>query len=195
MPAQLRESDFDHAACRLGLTMLGVRYSETAPISDPADPDCGIARPVTVTEIQPGIALAGGAPMRCDTARQLARWTRDVVLPSAARLPGAPRLTSMDLGTTYHCRGVVGGASTSRLSEHAIGNAVDIAGFGFSDGARLDIAPAADRGDLGVAFQNAVQGAACLFFTTVLGPGSNAAHDDHLHLDIKTRRGGFRLCQ
>ena len=54
---------------------------------------------------------------------------------------------------------------------------------------------ARDRGDMEVAFQNAVQGAACLFFSTVLGPGSNAAHDDHLHLDIKARRGGFRLCQ
>ena len=88
--------------------------------------------------------------MRCDTARALAHWLRDVVVPSAGHLPNSPRLTSLALGTTYHCRGVVGGASTSRLSEHAIGNAVDIAGFGFSDGTRLDIAPAADRGDLGV---------------------------------------------
>ena len=72
---------------------------------------------------------------------------------------------------------------------------MDIAAFGFDDGSRLAIAPPEDRGDMAVAFQNAVQASACLFFATVLGPGSNAAHDDHLHLDVKARRGGFRLCQ
>ena len=79
--------------------------------------------------------------------------------------------------------------------QHALGNAIDIAGFDLAGGERIEIAPPADRGDLTVAFQNTVQASACLFFTTVLGPGSNAAHDDHLHLDIKARRGGFRLCQ
>ncbi|MFD2843675.1 extensin family protein [Paracoccus cavernae] len=29
----------------------------------------------------------------------------------------------------------------------------------------------------------------------MLGPGTNAAHDNHLHLDIKARKGGFRICQ
>ena len=41
----------------------------------------------------------------------------------------------------------------------------------------------------------AIRGAACLYFTTVLGPGSNAAHDDHLHLDVKARNGGYRICE
>ena len=90
---------------------------------------------------------------------------------------------------------MVGNGTPQNLSEHAVGNAIDIAALGFDDGSRIEIAPPGDRGDMAVAFQNAVQGAACLFFSTVLGPGSNAAHDDHLHLDIKARRGGFRLCQ
>ncbi|MEO6301119.1 MAG: extensin family protein, partial [Paracoccaceae bacterium] len=32
-------------------------------------------------------------------------------------------------------------------------------------------------------------------FSTVLGPGSNTSHDDHLHLDIMARDNGFRLCE
>lgn len=195
VPEQLRESDFDDAACRLGLRLMGVEYQQSAPITDPAQRDCGIARPVVVTAILPGIALDTPAPMRCETARQLARWTGEIVLPAAAHLPGAPRPIRLEMGSTYHCRGVVGGTSAEKLSEHALGNAIDIAAFGFDDGARLPITPPGDRGDMAVAFQNAVQASACLFFTTVLGPGSNAAHDDHLHLDIKARRGGFRLCQ
>ena len=81
------------------------------------------------------------------------------------------------------------------LSEHAFGNAFDIAAFRFDDGSRFAVEPRADKGDLAEAFQRAVRGAACLYFTTVLGPGANAAHDNHLHLDIKARRGGWRLCQ
>lgn len=195
LPDTLRETDFVHSACLLALTLLGVDHRETAPVTDPENRDCGIARPVEVRSIQPGLALESGALMRCETARQLALWTRETVIPAARRLPGSPRVTSLSSGTTYQCRGVTGGPSDSSVSEHALGNAIDIAGFGLDDGTRLAIAPPEDRGDLGVAFQKAVQAGACLYFTTVLGPGSNAAHDDHLHLDIKSRRGGFRLCQ
>lgn len=191
----LRESDFDHAACRLGLRLLGVEAAEAAPVADPDNRDCGIDRPVEVRALQPGLALDTPAVMRCDTARSLALWMREAVIPATRRLEGSPRITSVALGTSYACRGVVGGASTATVSEHALGNAVDIAGFGFDDGTRLEIAPRGDRGGIEMAFQNAVQAAACLYFSTVLGPGSNAAHDDHLHLDIKARGSGFRLCQ
>lgn len=195
VPETLRETDFAHAACRLELRRLGVEYREIPALSDPAQRDCGIARPVEVTAILPGVTLDQPAPMRCETARALAHWMVEVVVPAAGRLPGAPRVTGLSLGTTYQCRGVVGNGTPQNLSEHATGNAIDIAGFRFDTAPPMPITPPGDRGDLAVAFQNAVQGAACLYFTTVLGPGSNAAHEDHLHLDVKARRGGFRLCQ
>lgn len=195
MREQLRETALGFAICRATLSLMGARYSVDAPVMPAEDRDCGIARPVTVHEIQPGVTLEGGAQMRCGTALALASWVRDVVEPAARHLPGAPRLTAMTLGTTYQCRPVVGGASKSRLSEHAFGNAIDIAGFRFADGSELPVQPRQESGDIQMAFQAAVQAGACLDFTTVLGPGSNAAHDDHLHLDIKARRGGYRLCQ
>lgn len=191
----LRESRVDHALCRVGLRFLGVEATAAPAVTDPDDRDCGIARPVEVRAIQPGLVLESPALMRCETARQLALWMRDTVIPAARWLEGSPRISSVTLGTSYACRGVVGGASTARLSEHALGNAVDIAGFGLADGRRLSIAPRGDSGTIEMAFQNAVQAGACLYFTTVLGPGSNEAHDDHLHLDIKARRNDFRLCQ
>lgn len=194
-PELLRESDFDLAACKLELTVLGATYEDADPITDPQDRDCGIARPLRVTQILPGVELEGGADMRCDTARALAHWTRDFVLPASSRLPNAPRLAGMTLGTTYFCRPVVGGASTSRLSEHALGNAIDIASFRFDDGTEIVVAPREDSGDLLESFQAAVRSSACMDFTTVLGPGSNDAHSDHLHLDIKARGSGYRLCQ
>jgi hypothetical protein len=192
--AALRESDFDYSACLLELTLLGAQYQTQAPIADPDQRDCGIDRPVLLQAPLPGIEITGAAPMRCDTARHLAHWLRDFARPASALLPGQPRLVALEPGSTYQCRATVGNGG-GKLSEHAFGNAFDIAAFRFDDGSRITIMPRKDGGDLQEAFQRAVRGAACLHFTTVLGPGANAAHDDHLHLDIKARRGGWRLCQ
>lgn len=190
----LREDDFAYSACLLDLTLLGAEFSPGTPVTDPRQRDCGIDRPITLTAPLPGIAIPGGAMMRCETAWHLAHWLRDFVRPAARLLPGQPRLVALEPGSTYQCRATVGNA-TETLSEHAFGNAFDLAGFVFSDGSRIEIAPRADKGDLAAAFQQAVRSTACLHFTTVLGPGSNAAHDNHLHLDIKARKSGWRLCQ
>lgn len=134
--------------------------------------------------------------MRCETAWHLAHWLKDFVRPASALLPGQPGLTGIEPGSTYQCRPTVGnGDSGGKLSEHAFGNAFDVAALRFRDGSRVEIAPRQDSGDMVEAFQRAIRGAACLHFTTVLGPGANAAHDNHLHLDIKARKHGWRLCQ
>lgn len=192
----LRETDQEYAACTLALSFLGTVYTEEPAVTDPDDPDCGIARPIRVERILPDLTLEGGAVMRCDTARALGFWARDFVRPAAMMLPGAPRVTGLQLGTTYDCRPRVGtGADQPKLSEHALGNAIDIAGFVPEGADPLIVQPRGDSGDLAEAFQRTVRAAGCLFFTTVLGPGSNDAHDDHLHLDVAARRGDWRLCQ
>ncbi|WP_232962181.1 extensin family protein [Paracoccus tegillarcae] len=191
----LRESDFDYSACLLALHDLGTVYEELPAITDTDQRDCGISRPLRVTHILPGVTLAGGANMRCDTARALGFWLRDFVRPAAGRMPGAPSLSGLQMGTTYDCRGRIGTGGEAKLSEHAYGNAIDIASFTFRDAEPIPVAPREDSGDLIESFQRAVRGAACLYFSTVLGPGSNAAHDDHLHLDVAARNGGWRLCQ
>jgi hypothetical protein len=35
----------------------------------------------------------------------------------------------------------------------------------------------------------------CARFTTVLGPGSDGYHEDHVHVDLAERRSGYRICQ
>jgi len=45
------------------------------------------------------------------------------------------------------------------------------------------------------AFQRTLNAAACLYFTTVLSPGSDDAHRDHVHLDGMKRTGGYRYCR
>ncbi len=191
---QLAESDADFASCTAALAALGARFATTPPLTDPAERDCGIDRPVTVAAVLPGVALRPEAVLRCAAALALAEWTRDFVVPAARRLPNRGALTRIDHGTAYLCR-PRNGVSGATLSEHAFGNAIDIAGFGFARGVALAVTARAGDGSLEEAFQAAVRKTACLAFATVLGPGTDEAHADHLHLDVKARGGGYRLCQ
>lgn len=190
----LAEDDFTFQSCLLGLTMLGVKYDVQPALTSPEDRDCGIARPVSVSQIQPGIEIRGDPLMRCDAARQLALWTRAELLPAASRLPGSPRPTALLPGSTSECRARVGGSS-DRLSEHALGNAFDLSAIEFDNGEAMTVSPKNDSGTIEEAFQKAIRYGGCLYFTTVLGPGSNASHDDHLHFDIIARKNGWRLCE
>ncbi|CAM3254835.1 extensin family protein [Paracoccus nototheniae] len=192
----LAESDADFTACRLTLQMLGTRFTQEPPVADPDLRDCGIARPLRVTEILPGIALTGEPVMRCTTARSLALWTQGFLRPAVALMPDAPRLTALQTGPAYNCRDRIGtGKADPKPSEHGYGNAVDVMGFVFEDAEPMPVQPRQGDGDAAESLLKAAQGSACLLFTTVLGPGSNAAHDDHLHLDMAARNGGWRLCE
>ncbi len=107
----------------------------------------------------------------CPLAVALDLWQRDAVRPAAGRR----RVTAIEHYGTYSCRAVAG---STRQSQHATANAIDIAGFGFASGT-----PTRVRGPDNP-FLDRVRGDACKLFGTVLGPGYNAAHRDHFHLDM-----------
>jgi len=58
----LRLNDPDYATCLANLEGLGVTYTEAAPIVPTDDADCGILRPLTVSEIAPGVAITPPPP-------------------------------------------------------------------------------------------------------------------------------------
>ncbi|MFB2550606.1 extensin-like domain-containing protein [Ensifer soli] len=181
-----------YAACLKDLEALGATAEPAARIDD--GQGCGIDRPVTLTEIRPGVALEPKGTMRCETALELARWTDEFVIPAGrAALPG-DTLVAVEQASTYVCR-LRNGASTGKISEHARGNAVDIAGFRFASGKTIGIEKRREDATLAGAFQRSVSATACLRFTTVLDPESDAAHEDHLHLDVLARRNGYRYCR
>lgn len=183
-----------YRSCLSDLTALGVSYQEEPPVTSDTNPACGIADPVRIDLIQPEVSLEGSSVMRCETARQLALWVRNEAQPAVHLLSGSPYLTEILTGSVYQCRRRIGGKQT-RLSEHASGNAFDVAGLRLSTGDILMIRPRDDSGEIEESVQKAIHYGACLYFTTVLGPGSNAAHDDHLHFDIKVRNAGWRICE
>ncbi len=176
-----------NAACLERITRLGLRFESRPPVREEA---CSIDSPVLVSALPNGVEVAPASLMACPVAESLARWMSDAVAPEAERhLQSAP--TKLLIGTSYQCRDQRNG---EKLSEHAFGNGVDIMGFEFAKRGPLAIsAHSADSPES--TFQAAVQKAACPIFTTVLGPGSDAAHGDHLHLDLRQRKGDYRICQ
>lgn len=176
-----------NAPCPERLARLGARFEEREPVRENA---CGVEDAVLLSALPDGVAVKPPALMTCPLAESLSRWTLDSILPEADRhLSTAP--TAVLIGTSYQCRNQRSG---TKLSEHALGNAVDIMAFEFARRAPVGVAERADGSPEGV-FQSAVQKGACAFFNTVLGPGSDAAHGDHLHLDMRGRRGDYRICQ
>lgn len=182
-----------YAACLRDLKAIGARFEETARIDD--GKGCGIDKPIVVTDILPGITLAPKATMRCEAALELARWTRGAVLPAAATaIPQEGALKTVNQASSYVCR-LRNNASTGKISEHARGNAIDIASFTFAGGKTIAIQPRDEDGTMTGAFQRAVTATGCLYFETVLDPGSDEAHENHLHFDVLQRRGGYRYCR
>jgi extensin-like protein len=134
------------------------------------------------------VALNPPAVLRCGMAEALVRWLREEAAPLVAAR-GAPP-SSLTTAASFECRGrnrVVG----AKLSQHGLANALDIRGFTLADGKVMGLTDPAVAKDLRVRLRET----ACARFTTVLGPGSDGYHEDHIHLDLIERRGGYRLCQ
>lgn len=189
--ARPQEDAADQAACRTELKAIGALFDEAPTVDD--GKACGIDKPVVLKGLPGDIKVEPEATIRCDTALQLSRWMEGSVKPSLeAAMPGET-ITGLAQASAYVCKNR-NGAKEGKISEHAFGNAVDIAGFSLKSGKTITVRPADKDSTMDGAFQRAITEAACLYFTTVLDPGSDAAHQNHLHLDVKERRGGYRYC-
>ena len=118
-------------------------------------------------------------------------WLRDVVQPAAQAHFGA-RVTGIDHFGSYACRTLYGQPGAA-LSEHARANALDVGGFRLSDGRRVSVLRHWNGSARERAFLREVRSGACRIFGTTLSPDYNAAHADHLHLDMAVRGGGNLL--
>lgn len=145
--------------------------------------------PLGVTNLAKGIELVPKAELNCAMAEAMARFAADIVRPAARTVMGR-ELAAVSHASAYVCRPRHNGM---KLSEHAFGNALDIASFTFRDGSSVEVGPNQDEKQR--KFLDHVRKAACGPFKTVLGPGSDPDHEKHLHLDLAPRRNGSIFCQ
>ena len=181
--------------CEIVLAALNVDAEPLEPIGGPQG--CGIAAPVLVRAL--GAAqLKPAAKLNCRFTAALYEWVRNVVQPAARKRFGQPVVAIRQL-SDYSCRrrgGVTKGPV--RISEHSFGNAIDIGYFELADGSRIHLLR--DWGEFSAlfnkkaAFLAEVREGACKYFSTVLSPKYNKAHENHFHFDLG-RGGRYRICK
>jgi hypothetical protein len=131
------------------------------------------------------------ATLACPLVSALDRWVSEGVQPAALRWFNSPVAEIKQIGS-YSCRGMVGG---SGVSEHSFGNALDIAGFVLADGRKVTVKKGWRGTPEEQGFLHDVQLSACNTFATVLAPGYNVYHYDHIHVDLMRREAGLRPCR
>jgi hypothetical protein len=170
------------------------RHYNAAPALPPIErlPRLGPSQGNSVNSFGP-VAVKPAATLACPIVSVLDRWLADSVQPAAMRWFGA-RVVEIKQISAYSCRGM-NGDSRAHISEHAFGNALDIAGFTLADGRHVSVKDGWKGVPEEQGFLRDVQAAACQQFSTVLAPGSNAYHYDHIHVDLMRRASQRAICQ
>lgn len=178
------------SACRRALTEDIAIAPSIAPIHDANG--CGgddlVKLEAVVLRSGQRVSLKPAATLRCEMAKTVADWVRDDAAPLAESLGSV--LNGLDNFDSYECRGRnrVRGA---KLSEHGKANALDVRSLDLANGTKLSLTDRTLSRDI----REKVLWSVCTRFTTVLGPGSDWYHEDHIHLDIAQRRNNYKLCQ
>jgi hypothetical protein len=177
------------SACQLRLSKLGT-FQPLPILVGPGE--CGATDAVLLDAVilpdQSKMTVSPPATLRCPMAEQIAQWVRDDVGPVVLKL-GAP-LRGLDNFDSYECRGR-NRVSGAKLSEHGRADALDVRLFKLADGQTLTLTDInADK-----TWREAIKASACARFSTVLGPGSDGAHEEHIHLDLADRRNNYKICE
>jgi hypothetical protein len=188
--ASALEPSAEPSACRLRLTTDIAIAPSLPPITGPGEceaPDVVRLEAVVLPD-HSSVALAPPAILRCPMAEALASWVREEAAPRVRELGSS--LKAVETLASFDCRGR-NNIPGARLSEHGRANALDIHALRLTDGKRLMLTDP----QVGRELRESLRQSACARFTTVLGPGSDGFHEEHVHVDLAERRGGYRICQ
>lgn len=182
IPAPPAPADAEGALCGdpalSGKLIAPIRASNSA---------CGLQEGVVVTQVA-GLGLTQPATVDCPTARALSGWVQSALLPAAASR--GMSIVKLEVADSYACR-PRNNVRGNKISEHGKGHAIDISALVLKGGDSVNVLRDWGRGAKGKLLAT-VRSAACGPFTTVLGPGSDRFHRNHLHFD--TARGRNPYC-
>jgi len=180
------------SACRVRLTAERAIAPSVDSIEGPGD--CGgtdlVRLEAVVLSDMSRVEVNPPAVLRCSMAEAIVDWVRDDLSQLAAFSLGS-RLRTIRNFAAYHCRSrnnIIG----AMMSEHGKGNALDVRGIVLMNGQSVDPTDVKVSRDFREAWKQSV----CGRFSTVLGPGSDGYHENHVHVDLMERRAGYRaMCQ
>jgi len=208
-PYRPQAPDVQQAGAPLSLTPPGVSQ-EAYPAAYPQTPapPLGAGQYVPPTSSPPALGPSSGPPvtgaigpvelkpaatLACPIVSALDQWIGLAVQPAALKWFRAPVVEIKQI-SAYSCRGMNGNPN-ARISEHAFGNALDIAEFTLADGHRISVQYGWRGTPEEQGFLRDVQAAACAEFTTVLAPGANVYHYNHIHVDLMRHASGRHICE
>ena len=182
--------------CRNELAQLGADFSISEDIK--GTDVCHVTKPVWLRAVLTSagrVELPGTPLLNCAFAQRFVVWLSDVAAPLIAGAGGA-KITSLATGTSYQCR-TRNGDLSGETSEHAFGNAIDIAGITLTNQRRIEATGASDPQDPDGRLLAALRASACGYFSTVLGPDTDDSHASHLHFDLGVHGadGTYRICK
>ncbi|MBN8911545.1 MAG: extensin family protein [Rhizobiales bacterium] len=157
---------------------------------------CGTERPFELSAVYGGrVQIKPTALLRCPMIPQVDRWVSESVIPAARRYFGSD-VIEISIAGSYSCR-PMNHVSGAKLSEHGYANALDVSGFTLADGRKVSVKRGWNGSEVEQAYLRVVHRSACQYFTTVLGPNHDRAHNDHFHVDL-ARHGSDglkRICK
>jgi hypothetical protein len=155
---------------------------------------CGMTRPFKVAAVSGGfVALEPKATLACPLVANVEAWFIESIQPAAMAWFGSP-VTEVKQISAYSCR-TMNGQPGAAISEHAFGNALDISTFRLADGREIRVKDGWKGAPEEQGFLRTAHAAACERFSTVLAPGADIFHYDHIHVDLARRASGRTVCK
>jgi hypothetical protein len=185
----------DYESCVAELKSNGVSFD---PLGDFKEKGCeltGAVRLHVVATTFGAVTISGDPTMLCSFARQFTSWVRDVGAPLTFAYTDQ-KLVGIETGPGLVCRTRYNDPN-EKVSEHAKGDAIDIASFLLSNRSRIPVKESTATTPIEKKLIRTFRTTGCGYFTTVLGPGSNAAHEKHLHFDsgLHGKTNDYRICE
>jgi hypothetical protein len=185
----------DYAACVSELASQKVVFEQLASAKEEGCELSGAIKLASVSTPFGDVSLSSKPTMLCSFGRTVSGWVREVAAPLTLGYTGQ-RLAQVETGSAFSCRSRYDKPGLIP-SEHAKGDAIDIVSFVLADGRRIPVKQQDSNSSLSGNLVHALRMTACGYFTTVLGPGADAAHAEHFHFDsaVHGATPNYRICE
>jgi hypothetical protein len=182
-------------ACLSELKAANVEFMELGSVSKEGCTVAGAIQLDAVSSPFGRVAMPSKPTMACVFARQFTTWVRNVAAPLTLAYMNS-KLAAIETGPGLVCRTRYD-KPDEKISEHAKGNAIDVAAFRLEDGRSLTVKDASATTLRDGLLMKTLRATGCGYFTTILGPGSNEAHKEHLHFDFGLHGNtyNYRICE
>ena len=179
----------ERSPCQLQLSEIA-EFKPVPPITGPGE--CTATDVVNVNAVllpdNHRVVFSPVVTLQCSMAEVVAHWIRDDVAPTLDTL--GMSLRGVETLELFGCRSF-NGISGAKLSEHGHANALDVRSLKIANGTVIELTNATVSKSL----REQLRQTACTRFSTVLGNGADAYHENHVHIDLMQRTNNYKICQ